>query len=382
MKAVYLDYSATTPVKVEVFEEMKPYFCQVYGNPASIHKFGRESKKAIAKARKQVATAINARPDEIYFTAGGTESDNWALEGIMRAHQAKGKHLITLAIEHHAVLHKCEQLEKQGFTVTYLPVDKDGLVDLDNLKASITDNTVMVSIMYVNNEIGTIQDIATIGEICRENGVIFHTDAVQALGNIEIDVVNQHIDLLSLSAHKIYGAKGVGALYIKNGIKIDNLIYGGAQEKGRRSGTLNLPAIVGFGKAAEMAVANLAEYRERLISLRQRFIAKIEEELDDFKLNGHKTKRHPGNINLSFAGVEGESLLLSLDLDGIACSSGSACTSGSLDPSHVLKAIGLEQQWVEGAIRISLGDFTTEEDIDYATETLIKHVNRLREFTT
>ncbi len=380
-KQIYFDYAATTPMKKEVLDEMLPYFNTGFGNPSSIHSFGREVKGALDTARDRIAKTLNAKSDEIFFTAGGTESDNWAIKGVALANKDKGNHIITTKIEHHAVLHTCEYLEKQGFEVTYLDVDEYGMISLEDLRNAIKDNTILVTIMYANNEIGTIQPIKEAAAIAKEKGVIFHTDAVQAYGNIALDVNDLGIDLMSMSSHKIYGPKGVGALYIRKGTKIHQLIHGGAQEKRRRAGTENIPGIVGFGKAAEMAYENLEEHSERLVKLRDKLIKGLTEEIPYTRLNGHPTKRLPGNANISFQFIEGESLLLSLDMVGIAGSSGSACTSGSLDPSHVLMAIGLNHETAHGSLRLTLGDFTTEEDIDYVIEKLPPIVDRLRQMS-
>lgn len=377
-KAIYMDHAATTHVKKEVIDEMLPYFNEVFGNPSSVHLFGRNSRKAVEKAREQVAKAINAKPEEIYFTSGGTESDNWAIKGTVKTLKAKGNHIITTTIEHHAVLHTCEQLEKEGFEVTYLPVDEFGLINLEDLKAAIKPNTVLISIMFANNEIGTIQPIEEIGEIAKAHKILFHTDAVQAIGSVKVDVETQHIDMLSLSAHKFYGPKGVGALYIRKGFKPFNLIEGGHQERNRRAGTENVPGIVGLGKAIELATTDIEAHAEKLIALREKLISNVMKEIKFTRLNGHPTKRLPGNTSFCFRYIEGEALLLSLDLKGIAGSSGSACTSGSLDPSHVLLAIGLEHEIAHGSLRLSLGDLTTEEDIDYVLEVLPEIVQRLR----
>jgi cysteine desulfurase len=375
---IYMDNAATTRVKQEVLDEMLPYFTENYGNPSSIYTLGSKSKNAIEIARERVAKAINAEPKEIYFTAGGSEADNWAIKGVAFANRNKGNHIITSKIEHHAVLHTCEYLEKQGFKVTYLDVDEYGVVDLDQLKNSITEDTILITIMFANNEIGTIQPIKEIGQIAKEHGVYFHTDAVQAVGHVKIDVDELNIDLLSMAAHKFYGPKGVGALYVRKGVKIDPLIAGGGQERNRRAGTENVPGIVGMGKAIELAYEHLEENNERLIRLRDRLIKKVFENIDHVRLNGHPTNRLPGNVNLCFEFIEGESMLLSLDMEGIAASSGSACTSGSLDPSHVLLAIGLPHEIAHGSLRLSLGDFNTEEEVDYVVEKLTEIVARLR----
>lgn len=377
-KYIYMDNAATTPIKDEVLEEMIPFFKEKYGNPSSIYSLGQISKVAVEKAREQVAKSIGAKKEEIYFTAGGSEADNWAIKGIAYKNRKKGNHIITSKIEHHAVLHTCEYLEKDGFEVTYLNVDNDGIVDLEELKNSIKDTTILITIMTANNEIGTIEPIKEIGEIAKANGIVFHTDAVQAMGNVKIDVNDMNIDLLSMSAHKVYGPKGIGALYIRKGVQIDSLIAGGGQERKKRAGTENVPSIVGMGKAIELSYENLEEHNNRLVSLRDSLIKKIEENIDEIKLNGHRTKRLPGNVNFSFKYIEGESLLLSLDMVGIAGSSGSACTSGSLDPSHVLLGIGLDHEIAHGSLRLSLGDFNNEEEIDYVVEELKKIVQRLR----
>ena len=378
MKNVYMDYSATTYVKPEVLEEMLPYFTEKFGNPSSFYGISRETKRAIDKAREQIAEALNCLPDEVYFTGGGSEADNWAIKGIASAHKNKGNHIITTKIEHHAVLHTCEYLEKNGFDVTYLDVDEEGFINLDDLRNAITDKTILVSIMFANNEIGTIQPIKEIGEICREKKVFFHTDAVQAVGNVPVDVKEMNIDMLSLAGHKIYGPKGIGVLYIKKGIKIDNLIHGGAQEKNRRAGTENIASIVGLGKALELATNNLEEHMKRLTALREKLIAGLLE-VPYTKLNGPRgDKRLPGNVNVCFRFIEGESILLSLDFKGVCASSGSACTSGSLDPSHVLLAIGLPHEIAHGSLRLSMGEGSTEEDVDYVLEVVPPIIERLR----
>lgn len=377
-KRLYMDYAATTPAKQEVVDAMLPYFTETFGNPSSVHKFGREAKSVMNESREKVATLINAKREEVYFTGGGSEADNWAIRGVAHANRKKGNHIITCTIEHHAVLHTCQALEKDGFEVTYLKVDADGLIDLKELEASIKETTTLISIMFVNNEIGTVQPVKEIGEIAKAHGVYFHTDAVQALGNVAIDVDELNIDLLSVSSHKIYGPKGIGALYIRKGVRITNLIEGGAQERKRRAGTENVPGIVGFAKACELANENFDSHVEHLLTLRNRLWKGIEGSIPYIKFNGHPEKRHPGNVNVCFEFIEGESLLLSLDLVGIGGSSGSACTSGSLDPSHVLMAIGLKHDIAHGSLRLTIGDFTTEEDIDYIIENLIPIVDRLR----
>jgi len=377
-KRVYLDHAATTYTKQEVLEEMLPHFTKVYGNPSSIHSFGREARKALDYARERTAGAFKAEPSEIFFTGGGSEADNWAIKGVAFANEKKGKHIITTAIEHHAVLHACQYLEKRGFKVTYLPVDEHGLITVEQVKKAITDETILITIMFANNEIGTIQPIADIGALAKERKILFHTDAVQAAGHVKIDVDDMNIDLMSISGHKLYGPKGVGALYVRRGVKLDPLLHGGAQERNRRAGTENLPAIVGLGKAVEMAVENMEENSARLERMRDRLIEGILSKVDNVRLNGHPIKRLPGNVNFSFEFIEGEALLLSLDIKGIAGSSGSACTSGSLDPSHVLLAIGLPHEIAHGSLRLTLGDENTDEDIDYVLEILPEIVQRLR----
>ena len=381
MRKVYLDYSATTPMKKEVLEEMMPYFTEVYGNPSSIHSYGREAKAVVNVARDKIAKLIGATGKEIYFTAGGSESDNWAIKEVAHLYKEKGNHIITSTIEHHAVLHSCEALEKEGFEVTYLEVDEDGLISLDELKKAIRKETILISIMFANNEIGTIEPIKEIGAIAKENKIIFHTDAVQALGNVKIDVNEMNIDLLSMSSHKIYGPKGVGALFIRKGLKMKPFVHGGAQERNRRAGTENVSGIVGFGKAAELAYENFDAHVEKLTALRERLRNGIMESITFAKYNGHPEKRHPGNVNICFEYIEGESMLLMLDMLGVASSSGSACTSGSLDASHVLMAIGLPHDIVHGSLRLTVGDFTTEEDVDYVIEKLPPIIQRLRDMS-
>ena len=377
MRRIYLDNAATTAVSPEVLEAMLPYFTQVYGNASSIHGFGRDAKRAIETARRQVMKALGAAaPQEIYFTAGGTESDNWAIKSVALA---KGSgHIITTAIEHHAVLHTCQWLEKRGFQLTYLPVDEYGRVTAAQVEKALRADTILVSVMAANNEVGTIQPIAEIGAICRGRGVLFHTDAVQAVGALPIDVQTMNIDLLSLSGHKLHGPKGAGALYVRKGVKLDSYLHGGAQERGFRAGTENVPAIVGLGKAIEIAQVNLAENAARMTALRQRLIDGLMDRVPGTRLNGHPTERLPGNANLSFDKVEGEALLLRLDLVGVAGSSGSACTSGTLDPSHVLLALGLTQAQANGALRLTIGTDTTEEEIDQVLDILPPIVADLR----
>lgn len=380
-RLVYMDYSATTYTKPEVLDEMLPYFTEKFGNPSSIYTFGRRSKSAVEEAREKTAKAIGAAEDEIYFTAGGSEGDNWALKGVALANRNKGNHIITTKIEHHALLHTCEYLQKQGFEITYLDVDEFGMISLEDLEKAITDKTILISIMFANNEIGTIQPIEEIGRIAHAHGVIFHTDAVQAVGNVEIDVKKMNIDLLSLSAHKFYGPKGIGALYIRKGTKIESLIHGGGQERKRRAGTENLPGIIGLGKAIELATSNIEEHNKKISTLRDKLLKGIMEKIPYTKLNGHPEKRLPGNINVSFHFIEGESLLLMLDQKGICGSTGSACSSGSLDPSHVLLAIGLPHEIAHGSLRLSLGDSNTDEDVEYVLEELPKIVQRLRDMS-
>lgn len=376
---IYLDNAATKKVKKEVKEEMSKYFDELYGNPSSqLYELGRKSKEAIEKSRKTLADFLNADEKEIYFTAGGTEADNWALKGVAFANFNKGKnHIITSKIEHHAILHTCEYLEKFGVKTTYLDVDRYGLIDLDQLKEAIGPETMLISIMFANNEIGTIQNIEQIGEIAKENGVLFHVDAVQALGSVLIDVQKLHIDLLSMSAHKIGGPKGIGALYIRKGTKIDNFVHGGGQERGRRAGTEGVQNIVGFGKAVELAARDF-DNNLKVAALRDRLIEGIKNNIPDVVLNGHPSQRLPNNVNYSYKYVEGESILLLLDMEGISASSGSACTSGSLDPSHVLLATGLDHGTAHGSIRFTLSEEITEEDIDYTIETMKKIIAKLR----
>ncbi len=373
-----MDNAATTRVKEEVLQSMLPFFSEIYGNPSSIHSFGREAKKAIERAREQVAAAIGADKSEIYFTGGGTEADNWVVKGAAFANRKKGNHIITSAIEHHALLHTCQWLEKQGFTVTYLPVDEEGLINPRDLEKAMTDRTILVSIMFANNEIGTVQPIEELSAVARVGGAIFHTDAVQAIGAVPVDVRKMGIDALSMAAHKFYGPKGVGALYLKKGVRIDVNQQGGAQERSRRGGTENTAGIVGMGKAIELATENLPAHAHRLQLMRDRLIEGILKSIPEARLNGHPTKRLPNNVNVSVRYIEGEALLLSLDLAGIAGSSGSACTSGSLDPSHVLLGIGLPHEIAHGSLRLTLGDFNTEADVDYVLEQLPPIVARLR----
>ena len=379
--SIYLDNSATTPLKKEVLDAMMPYLTEHYGNPSSIYSIGRSAKDAIEKAREKVASAIGAMPNEIFFTGCGSEADNWAIKGIARAKEKRGKHIISSAIEHHAVLHTLNYLEKQGFSVTYLPFDETGMISVDDLKKAIRPDTILITIMAANNEVGTIEPIEEIGKIARENNIVFHTDAVQAIGSIEIDVSKMNIDMLSLSAHKFGGPKGVGALFVKNGLRPDIFMHGGAQERSRRAGTENVASIVGLGKAIEIATSNIPEKAKKISQLRDYLIENIMEKIPYVKLNGHPTKRLPGNANFSFNFIEGESLLLMLDLNGIAASSGSACTSGSLDPSHVLLAMGMPHEIAHGSLRLSIGEMNTKEEIDKVIELLPVIVQRLRDMS-
>lgn len=380
-KLLYLDHSATTPVKQEVLETMLPYLSEAFGNPSSIYRIGREARLAVEKAREKIAAAIGAEPGEVYFTGSGTEADNWALRGVARLLEKKGRHIITSAIEHPAVLETCRDLQQQGGEITYLPVDSDGLVSAADLEAAIRPDTVLVSIMAANNEIGTVEPFAELAAVCRKKGVFFHTDAVQAIGQIPIDVKKMGIDLLSMSGHKFYGPKGVGALYVRKGIAIKPFITGGHQEKGRRAATENVAGIVGMGTAIELAVKDLTKNTEHLRMLRDTAISRIEAEIPYVRLNGHRTCRLPGHVNFSFQFIEGESLLLMLDINGIAGSSGSACTSGSLDPSHVLLAIGLPHEIAHGSLRLTFGAENTMEDVDYLVEKLKTIVQRLRDMS-
>ncbi|MDR0851081.1 MAG: cysteine desulfurase NifS [Clostridiales Family XIII bacterium] len=384
MRQIYLDYSATTPVKDEVLQEMLPYFTERFGNPSSLYTVGQESKTAISTARERLAALIGADPKEIFFTSSGTEADNWAVIETARLKRDKGKgnHIITTKIEHHALLHSGEALEKEGFDVTYLGVDAEGFVRLSELEAAIRPETTLISIMFANNEIGTIEPIAQIAEIAKKHGVVFHTDAVQALGNIDIDVHALGVDLMSMSGHKIYGPKGIGALYIRKGVALPAHLYGGAQENNKRAGTENLTGIVGFGKAAALAKANLRNHIQKVSDLRNYFLEQIQENIEDIRINGNFEHRLPGNLNITFKYIEGEALLLLLDMDGIAVSTGSACSSASLTPSHVLDAIGVPVEEIHGSIRFTVGDFTTKEDIDYVVEKLKAAVIKLRRISS
>lgn len=377
-KVIYLDNAATTQVYPEVVEAMAPFFTEFYGNPSAIYSFAGEANKAVTKAREQLASVIHAKPEEIYFTGGGSESDNWALKATVEAYANKGKHIITTAIEHHAILHTAEYLEKNGCEVTYVGVDENGVVKLEELEAAIRPDTILISVMTANNEIGTIQPIEEIGKIAKKNGILFHTDAVQAFGHIPIDVDQMNIDMLSASGHKINGPKGIGIMYIRKGVKIRSFIHGGAQERQRRAGTHNVPGIVGFGKAIELAAKNMEERIQYETELRDYLIERVLSEIPYTRLNGHKTDRLPNNASFCFRFIEGESMLILLDRQGICGSSGSACTSGSLDPSHVLLAIGLPHEIAHGSLRLTLSEKTTKEDIDFTVDELKKIIERLR----
>ena len=377
-KLIYMDNAATTPVKPEVLDAMLPYFTEKFGNPSSIYSISSENKKAITDAREVIAKTINTTPENIYFTAGGSESDNWALKATADAYASKGKHIITTKIEHHAILHTCEYLETKGFEITYLDVDENGVVKLDELEKAIRPDTILISVMAANNEIGTLQPIKEIGAIAKEHGILFHTDAVQAFGQIPINVDECNIDMLSSSGHKINGPKGIGCLYIRKGLKLRSFVHGGAQERKRRAGTENVPGIVGYGVAAERALRTMEERTAKEIEVRDYMINKIQEEIPYCKLNGHPTLRLPNNVNFSFQFIEGESLLIMLDMAGICASSGSACTSGSLDPSHVLLAIGLPHEIAHGSLRLTLSEETTKEDADFVVEQIKGIVARLR----
>ena len=377
-KRIYLDHSATTGTKQEVLEEMLPVFTTNYGNPSSVHSFGRDAKKLVDQARMRVAKALGALPEEIFFTAGGTEADNWVLKGVAYANKNKGNHIITTGIEHHAVINTCKYLEEHGFKVTFLPVNEYGIVNLDEIEKSIADNTILISVMFANNEIGTIEPIKEIGSLCRKKGILFHTDAVQAVGNVPIDVKDMNIDLLSIASHKFYGPKGMGALYIRKGVKIDSLIHGGAQERGRRAGTENIPGIVGMGKAIEIAVKNMDSESKRLIYLRDKLIEGLLK-ISGTKLNGDKNNRLPGNVNVTFDSVDGEILAMALDEDGICVSNGSACSAGAIEPSHVLTAIGLSRDAAKGSLRLTIGANTTEDEVDFVVNAIDNTVVKLRE---
>lgn len=377
-KFIYLDNAATTATRPEVVEAMLPYFTEKYGNPSSIYEFAAENKDVIDTARATIADTLGAKPNEIYFTAGGTESDNWAIKETAEAYKNKGNHIITSKIEHHAVLHTCEYLEKHGYEVTYLDVDENGFISLDELEAAIRPETILISIMYANNEIGTIEPVKEIGELAKKHGILFHTDAVQAYCQVPINVDECHIDMLSASGHKLNGPKGIGFLYIRNGVKIKSFIHGGAQERGKRAGTENVPGIVGFAKAVEIEAATMKERTEKEIALRDHLIDRVLNEIEYVRLNGDRQKRLPNNANFCFRFIEGESLLLMLDMNGICGSSGSACTSGSLDPSHVLLAIGLPHEIAHGSLRLTLGENNTMEEMDYVVDTLKTVVQQIR----
>ncbi len=377
-KKIYLDNAATTKTRPEVVETMLPYFTELYGNPSSVYEFAAQNKKAVDDARAKIANVIGADTSEIYFTAGGTESDNWAIKAVVEAYAAKGNHIITTKFEHHAILHTCEYMEKHGIDVTYVDVDEYGIVKLDQLEQAIRPTTILISVMFANNEIGTIQPIKEIGEIAKKHDVLFHTDAVQAFGQVPIDVNEMNISMLSASAHKLNGPKGIGLLYIRKGVKIRSYVHGGAQERQRRAGTENVPGIVGFGKAAEIALATMEERANKEKKLRDLLIARVLDEIPYVRVNGDKTRRLPNNINFSFQFIEGESLLIMLDMNNICASSGSACTSGSLDPSHVLLAIGLPHEIAHGSLRLTLSDENTEEEINYTVDRIKEIVTKLR----
>lgn len=380
-RKVYMDYAATTFVKPEVVKAMNPYFSQYFANPSSVYNMSRRNSAAISKSREKIANAINSRKDEIFFTNGGSESDNWALKGVASANVHRGKHIITTCIEHHAILNTCKYLEKLGFDITYLKVDKDGFVNIEELKSKIRDDTILVSIMFANNEIGTIQEIGKIGSILKEKNILFHTDAVQAITHVPIDVNAMNIDLLSMSSHKFYGPKGMGALYIRKGTNIDNLVHGGGQERGKRAGTENVPGIVGMGCAIEIALSNMEEENKRLIYLRNKLISGLLK-IPKSKLNGPIDRRLPGNINISFRGIDGELLLILLDNIGICASSGSACSAGAIEPSHVLMAIGDDIDLAKGALRLTIGYETTEEDVNFVIDKVTESVSNLRKRST
>ena len=381
MENVYFDNAATTKLDENVLEKMIPYLKESYGNASSIYKLGRESKKAVEESREIIANILNCKPNEIYFTAGGSESDNTAIKGIARANKKKGNHIITSKIEHPAVLETCKALEKEGFEISYISVDENGIVDLEELKNTIKPATVLITIMFANNEIGTIQPIEEIGKIAKENNIYFHTDAVQAIGSLKVDVQKLNIDSLSLSGHKFYGPKGIGALYVKQGVQFQKYISGGHQERNKRAGTENVAGIVGMGEAIKLAYSDLEEHNKKIQELRDYYVEQVKEKIPYIKINGSLEKRLPGNSNISFRFIEGEGLLLNLDLKGICASSGSACTSGSLDPSHVLLAIGLPHEIAHGSLRVSIGKYNTKEEIDYLVENLVEIVNRLRDMS-
>jgi cysteine desulfurase len=377
-KIRYFDHAATTATKEEVLKEMLPYFNIEYGNPSSMYSIGRKTRKVVEEARRRVSLAIGGNSKEIYFTSCGSESDNLAIKGVAYANRKRGNHIITTKIEHPAVLHTCEHLEKEGFRVTYLNVNSEGVISLEELENAICNDTILISVMFANNEIGTIQPIGEIGKIAKKHNIYFHTDAVQAVGNIRINVEELNIDLLSMSAHKFYGPKGMGALYVKTGVNFEKIQDGGHQERNMRAGTENVAGIVGLGKAIELSYKNFDEYNKKLTDLRDYYISQVEEKIPNVKLNGHRTRRLPGNANISFIGVDGEALLLNLDIKGICASSGSACTSGSLAPSHVLVAIGLSSEIAQGSLRVTFGDENTREDVDYLVQSLVEIVEKLR----
>lgn len=381
MKTVYFDNAATTKLDEKVLESMMPYFGENYGNASSIYKLARDARKAVEESREKIAKIINCKPSEIYFTAGGSESDNTAIKGIARNYKNKGNHIITSKIEHPAVLDSCKELENEGFEVSYISVDENGIINLEELKRAIRPTTILITVMFANNEIGTIEPIKEIGEIAKENNIYFHTDAVQAMGSLKIDVKELNIDSLSMSSHKFYGPKGVGALYVRDGVGFKKYISGGHQEKNKRAGTENVPGIVGMASALELAYSEVDEHNAKIKELRDYYEKEIEEKIPYIKMNGDREKRLPGNSNISFRFIEGEGLLLNLDLKGICASSGSACTSGSLDPSHVLLAIGLPHEIAHGSLRISIGKYNTKKEVDYLIEQLVEIVNRLREMS-
>jgi cysteine desulfurase len=380
-KKIYLDNAATTKTRPEVVEAMLPFFTELYGNPSSVYEFATQNKKAVDEARNSIAKLIGADSSEIYFTAGGTESDNWALKAAVEAYAAKGNHIITSKIEHHAILHTCEYLEKHGVEVSYIDVDENGIIKLDQLEKAIRPNTILISVMFANNEIGTMQPIKEIGAIAKKHNVLFHTDAVQAYGQVEINVNDMNIDMLSSSAHKLNGPKGIGFLYVRKGVKIRSFIHGGAQERQRRAGTENVPGIVGYGKAAEIAMATMKERAEKETKLRNLLMKRVMEEIPFVRVNGDKVRRLPNNANFSFQFIEGESLLIMLDMNNICASSGSACTSGSLDPSHVLLAIGLPHEIAHGSLRLTVSDENTEEEINYTVDRIKEIVDKLRKMS-